>query len=71
MDMLKINHFRFITVETTYPYNVEVYALSEEKIQEGRLAWQQAFRDYQMYLETGVKTSYNWHTYANDGSYLI
>ena len=30
-----------------------------------------AFRDYQMYLETGVKTSYNWHTYANDGSYLI
>lgn len=71
MDMLEINHFRFITVQSTYPFTVEVYALSEEMIEQGRLAWKQAFADYQMYLETGVIPSYNWYQYANDGSYLL
>lgn len=71
MDMLQINNFRFITVQSTYPFTVEVYALSEEMIEQGRNAWKQAFLDYEMYLETGVVPSYNWHQYANDGSYLL
>ena len=71
MDMLEINHFKFIVVETKYPFSVEVYTLSKEMIEQGRNAWKQAFADYQMYLETGVEPSYNWHQYANDGSYLL
>ena len=72
MDMIDgIDHFKFITVETVYPYTVEVYTLSDEMIEQGRNAWKQAFSDYEMYLETGVVPSYNWYQYANDGSYLL
>lgn len=66
-----INHFKFITVETVYPFSVEVYTLSEEMLEQGRNAWKAAFKDYELYLETGISTSYNWYQYAKDGSYLL
>ena len=71
MDMLGINNFKFIAVQNTYPYTVEVYTLGEELLERGRNAWKQAFKDYEIYKETQVITSYNWHLYDNDGSFVI
>ena len=71
MDMLGINNFKFIAVQNTYPYTVEVYTLGEELLERGRHAWKQAFKDYEIYKETQVITSYNWHLYGNDGSFVF
>ena len=71
IDQLGINNFKFIAVQNTYPYTVEVYTLSNELLERGRNAWKQAFKDYEIYLETGVITSYNWQVYSDDGSYIL
>jgi len=71
IDQLGINNFKFIAVQNVYPFTVEVYTLSNELLERGRNAWKQAFKDYEIYLETGIITSYNWQTYSDDGSYIL
>ena len=71
IDQLGINNFKFIAVQNVYPYTVEVYTLSNELLERGRNAWKQAFKDYEIYLETGIITSYNWQVYSDDGSYIL
>ena len=71
IDQLGINNFKFIAVQNTYPYTIEVYTLSNELLERGRNAWKQAFKDYEIYLETGIITSYNWQVYSDDGSYIL
>jgi len=71
MDMLGINDWRFVAVQNTYPYTVEVYALGEELIEQGRRAWQKAFSDYKLYIECGIVSGYNWNDFKDDGSLVI
>jgi len=72
-DMLNIpaENFRFIAVETNYPFTVEVYGLSDEMIESGRKGWQKAFQDWKLYIETGLISGYNWNNFNNDGSLIL
>jgi exodeoxyribonuclease VIII len=70
MDMLNIKDFRFIAIETNAPYSVQVYTLSEDMIDQGRAAYQQALADWQLYIETGVITGYKGER-ADDGSIIL
>ena len=71
MDMLGIDKFKFIAITTSYPYTVEVYTLDEDTIEFGRNAWQQAFSNWKIYLETKQTPGYHWYKYDDDGSYLL
>lgn len=70
MDMLKVNNFKFIAIETNPPYSVQVYTLSEDLIDQGRAAYQQALSDWQLYNETGVITGYKGDR-SDDGSIIL
>ena len=71
MDMLGIDKFKFIAITTSYPYTVEVYTLDEDTLEFGRNAWQQAFSNWKIYLETKQTPGYHWYKYDDDGSYLL
>ena len=71
MDMLGIDNFKFVAVTTSYPHTVEIYSLDEDTIEFGRNAWQQAFSNWQIYLETNQPPGYYWYKFADDGSYLL
>lgn len=71
MDMLGIDNFRFIAVETNHPYSVEVYALGEDMIEQGRQAWKQAFADWRLYQEAGIVSKHNWFEFNDDGSKVL
>ena len=64
-------NFRFIAVETNYPFSVEVYGLSEEMIEQGRRGWQRAFNDWKIYVETGIISGYIWANFSDDGSLIL
>lgn len=64
-------NFRFIAIETNYPYTIEVYSLSEEMIEKGRNAYKSAIESWKLYLDTGVVSGYKGYEYAKDGSILI
>ena len=71
MDMLDIDNFKFIAVETNYPYSVEVYTLGEDLIEAGRTAWKTAFSDWKLYVDTGVISKHNWFDFDDDGSKVL
>ena len=66
--MLGVENFKFIAVETNYPYSVEVYTLSDDMIEQGRKAWKRAFDDWKIYSETGIVSGYIWKDFDDDGS---
>ena len=72
-DMLGIpaENFRFIAVETNYPFSVEVYGLSDEMINQGRNGWKRAFNDWKIYVETGIVSGYIWNDFNDDGSLIL
>jgi len=70
-DMLNVSEFRFIAVETNYPFSVEVYSLSNEMIDQGRKAWKRAFADWKIYKETGIVSGYIWESFNQDGSLIL
>lgn len=70
MDMLGVNDFKFIAIETNAPYSVQVYTLSEEMLDQGRHAYKQALADWQLYKETGIITGYKGER-ADDGSIIL
>jgi len=71
MDQLGINNFKFIAVESNYPYSIEVYTLSDEFLDQGRRAWKKAFADYKLYKENGIVSGYNWNDFGDDGSLIL
>lgn len=71
MDMIGVDEFRFIAVETNYPYTIEVYTLSDEMIEQGRKAWKAAFADWKLYVETGIISNHIWHEFHDDGSKIL
>jgi hypothetical protein len=72
-DMLGVpaENFRFIAVETNYPFSVEVYGLSDEMIEQGRKVWKRSFSDWKIYVETGIVSGYHWNEFNNDGSLIL
>ena len=71
MDMLGISNFKFIAVETNYPFSCEVYTLSDDFLEAGRQAWKQAFADYKLYVDTGIISKHNWFDFDDDGSKIL
>ena len=69
MDMLGVNKFVFIAIETNAPYSVEVYVLDDELIEKGRNEYKKAIADWQYYLETGVALGYDGN--RNDDGIII
>lgn len=53
-----IDEFRFITVETKAPYNIAVYAMSDEMIDWGLNALKKAWKEYKFFKETGAALGY-------------
>jgi len=72
-DMLGFppENFRFITVETNYPYSVEVYAMDEDMIKLGRQAYNMALNDWKFYLTSGIVKGYTAAGYADDGALIL
>lgn len=66
-----IENFRFIAIETKYPFSIEVYALNDEMIEQGVNAYKSALNDWKMYLDTGVVSGYKGVEYARDGAIII
>lgn len=69
--------FRFIAVETNYPYSIEVYGLSDDLIELGRngnaykMGYKQALANWKFYKETDVALGYESQNRNEDGSIII
>ncbi len=69
--------FRFIAVETNYPYSIEVYGLSDDLIELGRngnkwkMGYKQALDNWKFYKETDVALGYESTNRNEDGSIII
>lgn len=69
--------FRFIAVETNYPYSIEVYGLSDDLIELGRngnaykMGYKQALSNWKFYKETDVALGYESQNRNEDGSIII
>ena len=59
MDMLGVNKFIFIAIETNAPYSIETYVLSDELLEKGRQEYKKAIADWKYYLETDVALGYD------------
>ena len=72
-DMLgyDVTKFRFIAAETNAPYAIQLYGLSDEMIEFGRLGWQTAFHYWKQYLKSGKITKYIGDNVAKDGAILL
>jgi len=64
-------NFRFIAVETNYPYTVEVYGLDDNMIKIGREAYKKALSDWDFYLTTSIEKGYQAAGYNDDGSLIL
>jgi exodeoxyribonuclease VIII len=64
-------NFRFVAVETNYPFTVEVYALDDTMIALGREAYEKALSDWGFYLTTGIEKGYQAAGYTDDGSLIL
>lgn len=64
-------NFRFIAVETNYPYSVEVYGLDDDMIAQGRQGYKKALSDFGFYLTTGIQKGYQAAGYNDDGSLIL
>jgi exodeoxyribonuclease VIII len=71
-DMLGVDpkNFRFIACETQYPYQVQVYSLSDDLIEKGRDGYKSAFKYWKMYLNENVVPGFIGE-YNTDGSIII
>jgi exodeoxyribonuclease VIII len=59
MDMLGVNKFVFIAIETNAPYSIENYVLSDELLEKGRKKYKKAIADWKYYLETDIALGYD------------
>tara|TARA_R110000782_G_scaffold97886_1_gene182970 strand:- start:4160 stop:4921 length:762 start_codon:yes stop_codon:yes gene_type:complete len=68
---IPVENFRFIAIETKYPYSVQVYSLNEKMIEDGKFGFQKALSDWKFYLETGIIMGYNRENLNQDGSIIL
>lgn len=63
--------FRFIAVETNYPFSCEVYALDNKEIENGYKATEKAWDEWKLYKETGVILGYQTEQTTADGALIL
>ena len=63
-------NFRFIACETQYPYQVQVYSMSDEMIEWGKKAWRTAWVFWSAYIKENKITSFQGE-YADDNSIIL
>jgi len=63
--------FRFIAVETKYPFSCQVYALSDEMIEYGKKQLEKALADWKFYLTTKKADLYQGYNLTEDGSIIL
>lgn len=63
--------FRFIAVETNYPFTIQVYKLKPETIERGRAAYQKAIELWKLYLDTGLASGYVNEDQQQNGTILL
>lgn len=63
--------FRFIAVETKYPFSCEVYALDEREIEAGYNALKKSWEEWKVFKETGVVLGYQTKDTASDGALIL
>lgn len=66
-----IENFRFIAVETKYPYSIQLYALGEDLIEQGVKAFEQSMNDWKMYIESGLIVGYSGKHNELDDSIIL
>ena len=69
MDMLGVNKFVFIAIETNAPYSIETYVLSDELLEKGRQEYKKVLADWKYFLETDVALGYDGN--RNDDGIII
>ena len=63
--------FRFIAIENKYPYDVSVYSLSDDLVENGKLAWRTAFNQWKEYIENKKVSGFYWENINKDGSLIL
>ena len=63
--------FRFIAIETKHPFSVVVYGLSDDMIDKGVLAYENALNQWNHYLQTGVAFGYETKEMAKEGALIL
>lgn len=66
-----IKNFRFIAVETNYPYSIQLYSLGDDLIEQGIKAFESAISDWSFYLKTGIANKYRGEINENDDSIIL
>jgi len=64
-------NFAFVAVSTKAPYKIGVYAMNEIQIERGRKAYQNALKDWEFYLETGIALGYTTEETTEDGRLIL
>jgi len=72
-DVLGIDplNFRFIAIRTKYPFNIAVYSLNPEQIEQGRSGYKSALEDWKTYLNTNIALGYKGKEMAEDGAIIL
>lgn len=63
--------FRFIAIENNHPFNIAVYKMSDNMIEQGKEAWRLAFEKWKEYKFHNIIGSYSWNNISDDGSLII
>ena len=63
--------FRFIAIANKYPFNIEVYGMSEDMICYGQQAWRSAFEQWKIYVNEYKILGYIWEEINDDGSLIV
>lgn len=71
--MLNIDprYFKFIAVETNYPFSCQVYSLSDDMISFGEASLKKSLSDWKFYLTTKNAELYQGYELAEDGSIIL
>lgn len=67
---IPVENFVFQAIETTYPYSVQCYSLSDEMIERGRVDYMNAISKWKHYLDTGEASLYD-SEYKNDKGIIL
>ena len=66
-----VENFRFIAVETKAPYTVEVYALNDDQIEQGKAAYEKAFSEWKYFHNTGEILKHTTQYKSKDGALIL
>jgi len=71
MDVLGVNDFYFVASEKQHPHACQAYKLSDQLINEGRIAYMDAIASWKNFLEFGTIEKYKSDNMTNNGIIII